>query len=250
MYREPLVVANWKMNTNLADATVLAQAIKKDLENIHDVQIIICPPFVWLYPLFEIFQHKPNYFHLGAQDVYFEKNGAFTGAVSAEMLKDLVDYVIVGHSERHLYFSETEETANKKVKAVIEAGLKAILCVGEEKKINPGDDKVIISQLEKKLDGIPEKDLEHIVIAYEPVWAIGTGVAASGGYANAVAEDIRAFIAKKYSQAAGEQIRILYGGSVKSDNVLEFTGQPEIDGILAGGASLKAKEFIEICHRI
>lgn len=255
--RKPLVIANWKMNTNLADATVIATSVKNKVGDF-DVDVVLCPPSVWLCPVAEILQHAPKNISVGAQNMWFTENGAVTGEISAEMVKGLAKYVILGHSERRRYFSETDELINDKIRAALKHSLTPILCVGELKKQitkrgkgRPNNTDIrsnVTLQLKHALDGISRSDVEKIIIAYEPVWAIGTGEAATGAYAAEVAGNLRNFLSGKYSKALSERMRILYGGSVDEKNIREFTYQPEIDGALVGGASLKVNEFVQICR--
>lgn len=255
--RKPLIIANWKMNTNLADATVIATQVKNKVGDF-DVDVVLAPPSIWLYSVAEVLEKSPKNIELSAQNIWFTENGAVTGEISAEMVKSLAKYVIIGHSERRRYFHETDELINDKILGALKHGLTPILCVGELKKQiikrgkgRPNNTDVrsdVIRQLRGALDGISRKDAEEIIIAYEPVWAIGTGEAATGAYAAEVIGNLRKFLTKKYSRTMSERVRILYGGSVDTKNIREFTYQPEIDGALVGGASLKAKEFIEICR--
>lgn len=254
--RKPIIVGNWKMNTTLADATVLATEIKNNVSEI-DVDIVLCPPFVWLYPVSEILEKSSQNLQLGAQNMWFAEKGAMTGEVSPVMLKQLVKYVIIGHSERRSHFGESDQLINDKIHAALLHGLNPILCVGELKKMaKPGRGRPtnvdlksnIFEQLSRAFKNINRNQAEKIIIAYEPVWAIGTGNAASGAYAADIIASLRKVIQKKYNKSLAERIRILYGGSVTSENVREFMYQPEIDGVLAGGSSLKAKEFLTICR--
>ncbi|MFY9484226.1 MAG: triose-phosphate isomerase [Patescibacteria group bacterium] len=238
--RTPLIVANWKMNTTLPDAMVLATSLHNGLEDIHGIEVVLCPPFPWLVPIAELFEKaRLRHLALGAQNMFWEDDGPFTGEVSALMLKHLVSHVILGHSERVSHFNETEEITNRKLKAAFHHHLKPIVCVGETaKEGNPGH--TIVTKLKKILDGIGRNRLEELAIAYEPVWAIGSGTPASGAQAELVAEAIR----KEF----GDHPTILYGGSVEPKNILEFLSQPEIDGALVGGASLSAHTFLKICE--
>lgn len=257
--RRPLIIGNWKMNTTLADATILATSVKNAAADLESVEIVLCPPFVWLIPLAEILEASPRNLHLGAQNMWFADKGAMTGEISPLMIKPLVDYVILGHSERRSHFGESNALINDKIHAGLHYGIIPIVCVGELKKMpqekrgrgRPSKIDVrsdVLHQLKKALEGINRDHAEKIVIAYEPVWAIGTGTPATGAYAASVISRLREVFAKKYGQSLAEGIRILYGGSVTEENVREFIYQPEIDGVLAGGASLKAKEFIAICR--
>ncbi|KKQ17971.1 MAG: triose-phosphate isomerase [Berkelbacteria bacterium GW2011_GWB1_38_5] len=257
--RRPIIVGNWKMNTTLSDAVVLANSIKKAAEDLDCVEIVLCPPFTWLVPLAEDLEKAPKNLSLGAQNMWFADSGAMTGEISPVMIKNLVKYVILGHSERRSHFNESNALINDKIHSAFNHGLTPIVCVGELKKISeekrgrgrPTQVDIksdITHQLAEALKGVTAEKAEKIIVAYEPVWAIGTGHAATGGYAASVIEKLRAVFAKKYNQSLAERVRILYGGSVDSGNVSEFMYQPEIDGVLAGGSSLKAKEFISICR--
>ena len=249
--RKPIIVGNWKMNTTLADATVLATQIKNNIADL-DVDVVLCPPFTWLYPVAEILEKSPKNIHLGAQNMWFAPKGAMTGEVSPFMVKSLAKYVILGHSERRSHFHEDNTLINDKIQAALENNLKPIVCVGETKKMGEqvaGSKKSDITvQLRSSLKGISRNLADDIIVAYEPVWAIGTGNAATGAYAASVIEGLRNTLVDLFGHPVAERMRILYGGSVDSENVREFVFQPEIDGVLAGGASLKAKEFIKICR--
>jgi len=245
--RIPLIAGNWKMNTTVAEAKKLASSLRASLDKIDGVEKVLCPPFISLTTLSKVLQGSSV--KLGAQNMYFEARGAYTGEVSPLMLKGLVEFVILGHSERRSYFSETDELVNKKVRAALDFGLKPILCVGEKLEENEAGktEQVITRQLEGSLANVePSIDL---VIAYEPVWAIGTGKAADGITAATTIKFIRDTIANLWDNNVAQKVRILYGGSVTSNNVAEFVSQPEIDGALVGGASLKANEFSSIVEQ-
>ena len=259
--RKGLIIGNWKMNTTFSEAVVLTNQIKLKLEDLEGIEVALCPPYLWLYPIADLLEHAPSFIKLGAQNLYFEDEGAFTGEISGKMLKGLVKYVIVGHSERREHFKEDDKVINNKVRAALEWGLWPILAVGELKKMHeapkgrgrPTSTEVrgnVLRQLEEGLERVSKEDVGKITIAYEPVWAIGTGEPATGAYANQVCQNIRQSLKRKYGYSASENIRILYGGSVKPDNIAEFALQPDIDGELAGGASLKAREFIAICQAV
>lgn len=245
--RTPLIAGNWKMNTTVSEAVELVQKMLDELNRIRNVEKVLCPPSVSLAAVAEII--KDSSIKLGAQNMHFRDKGAYTGEVSPLMLVDLCEYVIVGHSERRQYFNDTNEVINKKVKAALEAGLKPILCIGEKLEENESGktNEILNRQLESALADVDE--LNDIVIAYEPVWAIGTGRSASGEQANETIGLIRQRIANLYSKATVQNIRILYGGSVTADNISEFVKQAEIDGALVGGASLKAEQFISIIRQ-
>ncbi len=257
--RQHLVVGNWKMHTTLSEALILATSLRNRISEIGGVKVVLCPPLPWLVPVAEILAHRKAQLSLGAQDAYYKEEGAVTGAVSAAMLKGIVDYVIVGHSERRRIFKETHMLINEKVHAVIKEGMTAILAVGELTRIHHQEKRHhgrptrtearsdITTQLDEGLEGLSKKEVAQIVIAYEPVWAIGTGQAADGVYANHVAQLVRKWLTRRFGAQAALEIPILYGGSVTGENVEEFAGQPEINGVLAGGASLKVKEFVALC---
>lgn len=245
--RAPMIAGNWKMNTTLAEASALVRELKEGLELIAGVEKVLCPPFISLSLVKELLQGSS--IKVGAQNMYFEEQGAYTGEISPLMLCGICEYVILGHSERRQYFCETDEVVNRKVKAALAAELTPILCVGErlEEKEAERTEEVVTRQVTGALQGV--ESLNGMVIAYEPVWAIGTGRAATGKGANATISIIRETVAQLYSEEIAQGIRILYGGSVTAANIAEFIGQHEIDGALVGGASLKAKEFLTIVEQ-
>ena len=245
--RVPLIAGNWKMNTTVDEAVALVYKMINELEGIKNVEQVVCPPFISLAAVAEIL--KDSSIKLGAQNLYFEDKGAYTGEVSPLMLADLCEYVIIGHSERRQYFNETDEIVNRKVKAALKAGIKPILCIGEKLEENEAGKtaKVVSQQLESALGGVDR--LRSIVIAYEPVWAIGTGKSATGEQANKTIGLIRQKIASLFGKETAQNLSILYGGSVTADNIAEFVKQPEVDGALVGGASLKAEQFISIVRQ-
>ncbi len=245
--RIPLIAANWKMNTTITEAISLVKAIQPELDKVTNVEKVLCPPFISLSAIYELI--KDTSVKLGAQNVYFQSKGAFTGEISPIMLRDLCEFVIIGHSERRQYFGETDEIVNKKIKAALEIGLIPIVCVGEALDVreNLKTEAVISAQVQNGLAGVPAN--KSIVVAYEPIWAIGTGKAATGEQANQTCKLIRDTIAKLWDTMTADSIRILYGGSVTPDNISEFTSQPDIDGGLVGGASLKANDFVTIVSR-
>ena len=242
--RVPMIAGNWKMNTTVSEAVKLVKEMLPELEPIENVDRVICPPFISLAAVKELLEESPV--KLGAQNMYFEEKGAYTGEVSPLMLAELCRYVIIGHSERRQYFSETGEIVNKKILAALKVNLKPILCIGEKLEENEAGqtEAVVTGQLRSALDGI--EDLSQLIIAYEPVWAIGTGRAATGKQANEITGLIRDHISRQYDKSVAQDLRILYGGSVTADNTAEFMRQPEIDGALVGGASLKADQFLSI----
>lgn len=251
MIRKPFIAANWKMHMTTAEAVSFGQDVQEPIENL-DAEIVICPPFTALKSLSTvIWQDKPN-FKLGAQDLFWEDKGAYTGEVSPLMLKELgVEYVIVGHSERRQYFGETDDFVNKKVKAALRHGISPILCCGEslEQREAGMAERWVNGQIVAALEGVAAADIEHLVIAYEPIWAIGTGRTALPEDANSMASHIRNTIAGVYGRDAAQGVPILYGGSVAPENIGSFMGQDQVDGALVGGASLKAESFAEICRK-
>jgi len=242
--RVPMIAGNWKMNTTVSEAVELVNEMRPGLDEIASVDKVICPPFISLATVRELI--KGSSIKLGAQNLYFEAKGAYTGEISPLMLADLCELVIIGHSERRQYFNETGEIVNKKVRAALRAKLKPILCIGESPEENEAGrtEAVIAGQLRSSLAGIDFA--ADLIIAYEPIWAIGTGKAATGRQANETIGFIRQNIAQLYNEDIAREMRILYGGSVTADNAAEFINQPEIDGALVGGASLKAPQFLSI----
>ena len=245
--RVPLIAGNWKMNTTLTEAIALVQTMRRKLDEIVNVDKVLCPPFISLAAIRDLI--KGSSIKLGAQNVYFEEKGAYTGEVSLLMLAGLCEYVIIGHSERRQYFNETGEIVNKKIVAALKAGLKPILCIGERLEENEAGrtEEIVTGQLKTSLTGI--STISGLTIAYEPIWAIGTGKAATGEQANATISLIRRTISKLYDEGISQDLRILYGGSVTADNTAEFMQQCEIDGALIGGASLKVDQFISIVRQ-
>ena len=245
--RKPLIAGNWKMNTTLTEAIELVNKMRFELARIDNVEKVICPPFVSLAAVRELI--KGSTIKLGAQDLYFAEKGAYTGEISPRMLTELCELVIVGHSERRQYFNESIEIVEKKVKAALEEELKPIMCVGETKEENEAEktEEVLTKQLSSSSSRLFY--IGGTVLAYEPIWAIGTGRAATGEQANKTIGFIRQLIGKQVGKAIAQDVRILYGGSVTQDNIAEFIEQPEIDGALVGGASLKAGEFVNIVKK-
>jgi len=245
--RLPLIAGNWKMNTTVSEAVALVKTILPELGRISNVEKVLCPPFISLAVVKDLI--KGSSVKLGAQNLYFEEKGAYTGEISPLMLKELCEFVIIGHSERRHYFGEGGEMISKKVQAALGMGLKPILCVGERLEENEAGrtEEVITEQLRSSLAGVEE--LDGLVLAYEPVWAIGTGKAATGEQANETTSLIRRHISRLYDKTAAQELRILYGGSVTAGNATEFIRQPEIDGALVGGASLRAAEFSSIVRQ-
>lgn len=245
--RIPIIAGNWKMNTSIEQATALVRDMLSALDRIEQVEKVVCPPFVSLSPVRALLVGTS--IKLGAQNLHFEEKGAYTGEVSPLMLTGLCEYVILGHSERRQYFGETDETVNRKAKAALKARLKPIICVGESLSENEAGktEQVVTRQIKGALGGVDFT--RDMVIAYEPIWAIGTGKAATGQQANTTIGIVRRTLSNLYGEAAAKTVRIQYGGSVTSANIAEFISQPEIDGALVGGASLKAGEFIGIVEQ-
>ena len=245
--RVPMIVGNWKMNTTLSGAVELVNKMVRELDEIDSVDKVLCPPFISLAKIGKLI--KGSSIKLGAQNVYFAEKGAYTGEISPLMLAELCEFVIIGHSERRQYFNETGEIVNQKVMAALKVGLKPILCVGEKLAENEAGrtEEVVTGQVSSSLAGI--NDINGLTIAYEPVWAIGTGKAATGKQANETVSLIRRTISKLYGEKVARDLRILYGGSVTADNATEFMQQSEIDGALVGGASLKADQFLSIVRQ-
>lgn len=242
--RTPMVAGNWKMNKTVTEAKKLVSALLPAMQPITSVEQVICPPATSLPALSEMLAGTG--IGLGAQNMHWEASGAYTGELSPEMVKEFCEYVILGHSERRAYFADTDETVNLKVKAALAAGLTPIMCVGETLEENEAAQtaEVVTRQVSEGLAGLSSAQAEKVVIAYEPIWAIGTGRAASGEDANAVVADyIRPTLKRAFGEGVAQAVRVLYGGSVKASNAAEFFNQPDIDGALVGGAALKADDF-------
>ncbi|HOV41156.1 MAG: triose-phosphate isomerase [Oscillospiraceae bacterium] len=241
--RQVIIAGNWKMNKTRPEAKALIEQLKPVAAKA-SCGVVICVPFTNLETAVEL--TKGTNIKVGAQNCHFEKSGAFTGEVSADMLKEIgAEYVIIGHSERRQYFGETDVTVNKRTKAALEAGLKVILCVGEllTEREQGVTEEIVGLQTKIALLGVTKEQLKNVVIAYEPVWAIGTGKTATAEQANEVCSYIRGIIAKLYDKAAADGITIQYGGSMNPKNAEELLAQPDVDGGLIGGASLKAEDF-------
>ncbi|MGL5329699.1 MAG: triose-phosphate isomerase [Peptostreptococcaceae bacterium] len=245
--RKPIIAGNWKMNKTIAEALAFVNDVKDRVQN-ENVDTVICAPFLALKDLKEAI--KGTNIKIGAQNMHFEENGAFTGEVSASMLKEIgVDYVVIGHSERREYFNETDETVNKKTLKALENEILPIVCCGETLEQREAEETKAVCkvQVEKALENVSKDDLEKVVIAYEPIWAIGTGKTATAEDANDVISYIREVISGLYGELANN-VRIQYGGSVKPANVSEIMEQSDIDGALVGGASLAADDFEKLVN--
>jgi len=245
--RVPLMAGNWKMHKSVGEAIALVQNLKESLADVTDREVLVCPPFTALYPVAEAL--KGSNIELGAQNIYPQEEGAYTGEISPAMLRDLgCRYVIVGHSERRQTFKETDEFINQKVRLALEHGLRPILCLGEtlEQREAGQEVAVVTKQVRECLAGVTEAGVKGVVIAYEPVWAIGTGRTATPEQAQTMHQVIRDILKGLYGQETAQATRIIYGGSVKPDNVDDLMREPDIDGALVGGASLKAESFARI----
>lgn len=245
--RKPIIAGNWKLNNTISDAVKLTTALKSLVADTTDVEIVVAPTFTALAAVYEVV--KDSNILLAAQDVYWENNGAFTGEVSAPMLKDTgCEYVIIGHSERRQFFAETNESVNLKANAALSNGLKPIICVGEQLEDREADntEKVIENHVSGAIKGLSADEILSCVIAYEPVWAIGTGKTATPAQAQQVHAYIRKLLTEAYNNDIASQIRIQYGGSVKPENAAELMAQSDVDGALVGGASLQADSFAQI----
>lgn len=246
--RKPIIAGNWKMHKTAIEAVNFVEAFKSLLSDT-DIEVALCVPFTDLWKVKETI--KGTNIKLGAQNMHFEEKGAFTGEISAEMLKEIgVEYCIIGHSERRQYFNETDEAVNKKLHTAFTYDIKPILCVGEslnEREKNKTED-VVRSQVEKAVSNLTESQVSEMIIAYEPIWAIGTGKTATPEQANETIALIREIIKTLYNDKVSEAVRIQYGGSVKPQNATEIMNQEDIDGALVGGASLKPNDFIQIVN--
>ena len=244
--RIPIIAGNWKMNKTINEGVEFVKSIK-DITNQTDVEVVICAPYTLLNDLAK--EVEESELKIGAQNMHFEESGAYTGEISPLMLSEIgVDYVIIGHSERRQYFNETDETVNKKIKTSLEYYINPIVCLGEtlEERESGSEKEIVKNQFLKAFADIEKENMLKCVIAYEPIWAIGTGKTASSEDANEMISYIRSLIKEKYGEEVSEEIRIQYGGSVKPDNVSEIMNQPDIDGALVGGASLSVDSFMEL----
>jgi len=245
--RKPLMAGNWKMNKTVSEAVDVVKVLKSVLSDVTEVEILVCPTFTALYAVNN--EIRGSNINLGAQDIFWELKGAFTGEISPVMIKDVgCSYVIIGHSERRQYFGETNESVNKKTKAALAAGLAPVVCVGEtlKEREDGAAFKVIERQIKESLIGLNAQQAFSAVIAYEPVWAIGTGKTATPEQAQEVHFFIRKMYAQMYDEGVAEKTRILYGGSVNPGNISELMKKPDIDGGLVGGASLGAESFAKL----
>ena len=244
--RKPIIAGNWKMYKNVDETVQFIYQVNDKMPSVEKVDSVICAPFVALK---ELVKSQGDNLKIGAQNMHFEEQGAFTGEIAPSMLTNIgVTYVIIGHSERRAMFNETDETCNKKVHQAFNHGLVPILCVGEslEERETGKTNDLLTEQLEKDLAGLSKEQVEKLVIAYEPIWAIGTGKTATAEVADETCGFIRETVKRLYDEATAEAIRIQYGGSVKTSNIDELMAKPNIDGALIGGASLKAEDFVTL----
>ena len=242
--RKPFIAGNWKMNTDSQSSVSLASGLAAELKDITTVDVAVCPPFVYLQSVAKALGDSG--IAIGAQDFYFEGNGAFTGEISCEMLKDVCcTYALIGHSERRHVIGETNELINQKLLAALKSSILPILCVGEllEERQAEKTTAVVTEQIKKGLAGVSAADMANVTIAYEPVWAIGTGVTATADQAQEVHAMIRKLLAEIYDATVAENTRIQYGGSAKPGNTAELMANPDVDGLLVGGAGLKVEDF-------
>ncbi len=247
--RKPFIAGNWKMHKTVAEAVTLAQGLRESLADVETVTLAVCPTATALHAVSKALDGSN--IGVGAQNMYWETEGAFTGEISPLMVKELCQYVIIGHSERRQYFGETDETVNRKIKAALAHGLKPIVCIGESLEQNEAGQTVsfVKNQIQGAFADLSTEDAQKLVLAYEPIWAIGTGLTATPEDADRIIhEAIRDVLKELYDEATSEAIRIQYGGSVKPHNMAEFIVMPEIDGALVGGASLKVDSFSAIVH--
>ena len=243
--RKPMMAGNWKMNKTINEAVALARAIREQVSDITNVDCVVCPPFIDI-PMVSAELMGSNV-AVGAQNMHWAESGAYTGEISAAMLNNLATYVIIGHSERRQYFAETDESVNKKTHAAVAAGLTPIICVGESLEQNErGETQEFVSgQVKAALAGFTAAQMANLIIAYEPIWAIGTGRAATAQQANDICGGVvRAAVGEFLGEEAAATIRILYGGSANDKNIGELMAQPDIDGALIGGASLKVESYV------
>ena len=245
--RRPFIAGNWKMFKTVSEAVETARHLTELVADVTDTDVMIAPPFTALSPVYQVVRESPV--TLGAQNLFWEPQGAYTGEIAPNMLATTgCRYVIIGHSERRQYFGETDETVNRKIRAAIQEGLRPILCLGEteEEREARKTFSVLDKQIRNGLKGFSSDDLRGLVIAYEPVWAIGTGKTASSEQAQEVHQFLRTLVGKKFGNVLAKSVRIQYGGSVKPDNIGELMQMPDIDGALVGGASLDAAVFSKI----
>ena len=251
-----LIVGNWKMYPTLSDSLVIASSLKTGLEGITGVETVIVPPAIWLPMIIEHWKHRLPNVSFGVQNIYPEDQGAYTGEVSAYFVKDLAKYAIIGHSERRNYLREDNDFINRKVHSALRWQIKPILCIGEAKRVIGKDGNIVeqyhwtklTEQLKEGIAGVKKDRLDDMVIAYEPIWAVGTSNPASADYALEVIVKLREIIAEKYGASAASTVKFLYGGSVEPSNAMEYLRHDQINGLLIGGVSVKVRSFLTICR--
>jgi triosephosphate isomerase len=251
------IIANWKMYPTYSDAMVLSSSLQSSLEEIRGVECVIAPPIAWLLPIVENWKTKHPHIHFAAQNIFAEDQGAYTGEMSAYMLRNIIKYAIIGHSERRRHLGEDNEMIREKVVACLKWRITPIFCVGEAKKalkddkLDPYEWEKLTDQLVEGLSGLSPHQLEEVIVAYEPVWAISansSSKAADPNYASEIISRLRKKLSDKFSSASASRVRFVYGGSVTPSNASEYLLQPEISGLLVGSVSVKAKDFLNICR--
>ncbi|MEK7202465.1 MAG: triose-phosphate isomerase [Patescibacteria group bacterium] len=250
-----LIVGNWKMYPTLSDSLVLAASLKRSLEDINGVEVVLAPPTAWLVPIAESWRHKPQHISLAAQNVWPNDQGAYTGEVSAYMLRNIVQYAIVGHSERREYAGEDNDLIHQKMQACLQWGIKPILCVGENKRMIDSEGVFdayqlgkVVEQLLEGMNAVKKDNFDKVTVAYEPIFAIGTGEAATPEYTLRVITKLKEKLTDKFGEGPAGMVRFIYGGSVTTTNAAEYLRYPDIAGLLAGGISVKAQDFIKVCQ--
>ncbi len=251
--RKPIIAGNWKMNKTADEALAFVREIRNGLNNITSVESVVCPPFIALPTVSDAL--KGTRIAVGAQNIHYEDSGAFTGEVAADMLVPYCQYVIIGHSERRAYFCETDESVNKKAKQILSFGMTPIICVGESLEQNEAGEthNFVSQQVKAALSGLTPEQVATCVIAYEPIWAIGTGKSASAADAGLIiGRTVRGTVADEYGEQIAQLVRVQYGGSAKPSNIGDYMGHPDIDGALVGGASLKPAfvEMVQVTARV
>lgn len=237
--RRPIVVGNWKMFTSLSDALVLSTGVRDGVEGFSGVEVILCPPAIWLTEVADVVRKSAENIALGAQNINYLSEGEYTGEISAKMVRDVAKYSIVGHSERRKFFAETSDVVSRKVAAAIDAGLSPIICVGENERSDDSVD-LVVKELEESLSDIKKEEYKDVIVAYEPVWAVGASEPADPDYCARVIVKLR--------EVVDNFTPVIYGGDVNASNVYNFIKRPEIDGVLVGRASLKVSDFVKICR--
>lgn len=261
MHRRPIVIGNWKMHTTLSEAILLARRISRGVEAIDGIDVVLLPPSIWLPSLVEELTYRPAHIRFGVQNIHPAMSGAFTGETGLEMIHGLAQYVLVGHSERRTLFGETDDFINQKMHAVLRQRLTPILCVGELTKVmlksrsrgrptTLEKQSDILRQLRSALEGVTERTVERLIICYEPLWAIGSGNRVSGAHVQAVIEQLRQYLTLRFGPTVTGRIRTIYGGSVTADVMDEYLLQPDIDGVLVGGASQSSQTFLPIIEAL